>query len=474
MGRCCGNVVFASKAAAKEATEIIDFLEGKMLDLRLDCDKNRASEEDYDRRLFVRGLPKDVNDEALYHHFCRNEGEVLSARINLDKETGESKGFGFVVFANSANAWVSLNLPHFLGGRNLDVKMEGMSKPETENDRKRKVFVKGFPAEMNDEGLFKLFADKFPQQISSARVALDRDSGESREFGFVYFEKKKDAKAAAAQAVFVNGRALTMKLTDENNKGKGREDECKLFVTRLAPEVKDEDLYQCFSDACPGVVLSARVVVDRDTGLSRGFRFVFFATTEDVRHAQNQKQPLFLGGRALETRGDETGKGKGKGKEKDTPDLRRLTVRGLSPQTNDESLYSHFTENIGAVEFVRVVLDRDTGASQRFGFITLASLDDAEEATLLTHIIDGEVVDVEGECERDRKLVVRNLPRSLTEEELYTYFTNCVGKVKSAKLRRHDSGESRGCGVVVMTRPDLAKRAAKQMHILDGRVVEVD
>lgn len=53
-------------------------------------------------KLFVAGLPYDLFDEELEEIF-EKFGEVTSARVAMDKETGKSKGFGFVEMANDAD-----------------------------------------------------------------------------------------------------------------------------------------------------------------------------------------------------------------------------------------------------------------------------------------------------------------------------------------------------------------------------------
>ncbi|MHC4934910.1 MAG: RNA recognition motif domain-containing protein [Planctomycetota bacterium] len=55
------------------------------------------------KRLFVGGLPWAVDDHALQDHFA-GFGEVVSATVIRDRETQRSRGFGFVEFANDAEA----------------------------------------------------------------------------------------------------------------------------------------------------------------------------------------------------------------------------------------------------------------------------------------------------------------------------------------------------------------------------------
>ena len=53
--------------------------------------------------LFVYHLPQQVNDDDLMTLFMPF-GQIISANVYVDKNTGESKGFGFVSYANCENA----------------------------------------------------------------------------------------------------------------------------------------------------------------------------------------------------------------------------------------------------------------------------------------------------------------------------------------------------------------------------------
>ncbi|RXK62674.1 RNA-binding protein [Lacibacter luteus] len=52
--------------------------------------------------LFVAGLPYDVDDAELEEIF-EKFGKVVSAKISIDRETGKSRGFGFVTMENEAD-----------------------------------------------------------------------------------------------------------------------------------------------------------------------------------------------------------------------------------------------------------------------------------------------------------------------------------------------------------------------------------
>ena len=55
------------------------------------------------KKLFVGGLAWATNDESLHSAFAQY-GEVTEAKVILERETGRSRGFGFVTFAEGAAA----------------------------------------------------------------------------------------------------------------------------------------------------------------------------------------------------------------------------------------------------------------------------------------------------------------------------------------------------------------------------------
>jgi RNA recognition motif-containing protein len=54
-------------------------------------------------KLFVAGLPYDLDDAELEEIF-EKFGAVASAKVAMDRETGKSKGFGFVDMPNDTEA----------------------------------------------------------------------------------------------------------------------------------------------------------------------------------------------------------------------------------------------------------------------------------------------------------------------------------------------------------------------------------
>lgn len=69
-----------------------------------------------------------------------------------------------------------------------------------------------------------------------------------------------------------------------------RSEVCKIFVGGLAQEVTDKDFYEYFGEF--GTVKDAIVMVDRNTGSSRGFGFVTFEREDAVDRVMKQDHEL--------------------------------------------------------------------------------------------------------------------------------------------------------------------------------------
>ena len=93
----------------------------------------------------------------------------------------------------------------------------------------------------------------------------------------------------------------------------------RLFVGSLSFDTREDDLQQAFS--AYGTPTSATVITDRDTGRSKGFGFVEFASAEEAKKAIEGLNGKELQGRTItvaearprEDRGGGGGGGGGRG-----------------------------------------------------------------------------------------------------------------------------------------------------------------
>lgn len=73
-------------------------------------------------KLYVGNLPYTVRDEDLQQSFSEF-GSVNSAKVMMERDTGRSKGFGFVEMGNDAEAQAAIAAMNgqSLGGRSITV-----------------------------------------------------------------------------------------------------------------------------------------------------------------------------------------------------------------------------------------------------------------------------------------------------------------------------------------------------------------
>jgi RNA recognition motif-containing protein len=84
------------------------------------------------KKLFVGGLSWGTTDEGLHSAFSRF-GDITEAKVITDRETGRSRGFGFVTFADdqgAANAITEMDGSK-LDGRTIKVNEAEDKKPRS-------------------------------------------------------------------------------------------------------------------------------------------------------------------------------------------------------------------------------------------------------------------------------------------------------------------------------------------------------
>lgn len=85
------------------------------------------------QNLFIGSLAYATTDDSL-KAFFETIGEVNSARVVMDRDSGRSKGFGFVEFADEANNDKAIDQ---LNGKELDGRPINVSLARPKEDRPR-------------------------------------------------------------------------------------------------------------------------------------------------------------------------------------------------------------------------------------------------------------------------------------------------------------------------------------------------
>jgi len=88
------------------------------------------------QNLFIGSLAYTTNDDSLKAHF-EQVGEVASARVITDRDSGRSKGFGFVEYVNEADNQKAVDQ---LDGKELDGRAINVGLARPKEDRPKRDF----------------------------------------------------------------------------------------------------------------------------------------------------------------------------------------------------------------------------------------------------------------------------------------------------------------------------------------------
>lgn len=88
------------------------------------------------KKLFVGSLAWGTTDDGLAAHFA-SAGTVASAKVVTDRETGRSRGFGFVEYENDAEADAAVEK---LNNSELDGRTITVNEARPREDRPRRDF----------------------------------------------------------------------------------------------------------------------------------------------------------------------------------------------------------------------------------------------------------------------------------------------------------------------------------------------
>uniref|UniRef100_A0A671VB52 Polyadenylate-binding protein n=1 Tax=Sparus aurata TaxID=8175 RepID=A0A671VB52_SPAAU len=249
--------------------------------------------------IFIKNLDKSIDNKALYDTFSAF-GNILSCKVVCD-ENG-SKGYGFVHFETHEAAERAIEKMNgmLLNDRKVFVgRFKSRKEREAELGARAReftnVYIKNFGEDMDDEKLKELFGKYGP--ALSIRVMTD-ESGKSKGFGFVSFERHEDAQKAVddMNGKEMNGRQVyvgrAQKKGERQNELKRKFEQMKqdrmtryqgvnLYVKNLDDGLDDERLRKEFSPF--GTITSAKVMMEG--GRSKGFGFVCFSSPEEATKA---------------------------------------------------------------------------------------------------------------------------------------------------------------------------------------------
>ncbi|KAL8868903.1 MAG: hypothetical protein Q9174_004676 [Haloplaca sp. 1 TL-2023] len=186
--------------------------------------------------LFVGNLSWNIDEEWLAREFEKH-GELTGARIVYDKESGRSRGFGFVEFATEADRMAAYEAMKGteLDGRtiNLDLAEAKKEKPANEyQDRSKKygdqtnapsttIFCANLAFGSSQDDVSDAFGEF--GEVKAVRIPTDPGSGQMKGFAYVEFNSQDDATAAfeGMKGGSINGRPLRLDYATSGGSGGG-------------------------------------------------------------------------------------------------------------------------------------------------------------------------------------------------------------------------------------------------------------
>ncbi|CAJ0577898.1 unnamed protein product, partial [Mesorhabditis spiculigera] len=154
-----------------------------------DAVDSSALEPEQFRKLFVGGLPVSTTAVALREYYGQ-WGNIVDAVVMQDRNSGRSRGFGFVAFEKSEDVDKAMNArPHEIEGKTIDPKR---AVPRDESHRGQKLpstnrlYVSGI-REGHTEEMIKEYFTEFGQ-VEKVEILMDKATNKPRGFGFVNFD----------------------------------------------------------------------------------------------------------------------------------------------------------------------------------------------------------------------------------------------------------------------------------------------
>lgn len=166
----------------------------------------------------------------------------------------------------------------------------GMRRPGDELPDDCKLYVGNLPHSVGDATIRSMFSKYGP--ILHATVLMDLVTGTSRGYGFVHFTNTVDAKIAKEEmsGKLIDGRPLVVRLRSEapgaqrlRSQLSNEPDDSKLYVAHLPPDATEGGLRKLFEDY--GHVTDVKLIIDKETGMARGYGFVNMRTADDASKA---------------------------------------------------------------------------------------------------------------------------------------------------------------------------------------------
>ncbi|KAF3510930.1 hypothetical protein F2Q69_00003786 [Brassica cretica] len=236
-------------------------------------------------------------DETYLHTCFSHTGEVSSVKVIRNKLTCQSEGYGFVEFLTRAAAEEVLQnfngsvMPNSEQLFRLNwASFSTGEKRAVENGPELSIFVGDLSPDVTDTLLQELFVERYPS-VKSAKVVIDSNTGRSKGYGFVRFGDESERSRALTEmnGAYCSNRQMRVGVATP-----------KRAVANHHPsqDVTDTLLQELFVERYPSVK-SAKVVIDSNTGRSKGYGFVRFGDESERSRALTEMNGAYCSNRQM-------------------------------------------------------------------------------------------------------------------------------------------------------------------------------
>ncbi|KAM3239072.1 polyadenylate-binding protein RBP45 [Capsicum annuum] len=265
------------------------------------------------RSLWIGDLQFWMDEQYIQNCFVHT-GEVVSAKVIRNKQSGQSEGYGFVEFVSHAAAERNLQayngtvMPNSEQPFRLNWASLGSGEKRSDNGPEHTIFVGDLAADVTDYMLQETFRVNYPS-VKGAKVVTDRVTGRTKGYGFVKFADENEQLHAMTEmnGKFCSTRPMRtgpaankksvpgqVQASYQSTNGTQNEDDptnTTIFVGNLDANVSDDHLRQVFSNY--GQLLHVKIPVGKRCG------FVQFADRSCAEEALRALSGTQLGGQTI-------------------------------------------------------------------------------------------------------------------------------------------------------------------------------
>ncbi|KAM4665061.1 splicing factor 3B subunit 4 [Discoglossus pictus] len=147
--------------------------------------------------------------------------------------------------------------------------------PISERNQDATVYVGGLDEKVSEPLLWELFLQAGP--VVNTHMPKDRVTGQHQGYGFVEFLSEEDADYAIKIMNMIKLYGKPIRVNKASAHNKNLDVGANIFIGNLDPEIDEKLLYDTFSAF--GVILQTpKIMRDPDTGNSKGYAFINFAS----------------------------------------------------------------------------------------------------------------------------------------------------------------------------------------------------